>query len=126
MVAHRPGKYLVCLADPADWNGTIGEDCQAAAFVDRTSEQTAFAVLDAAAPPDERLLARVRHHVGPGARGVRAADQELAASLGQRLRQKSLPEVPMLRIGRRAGRKPDNVPTRRRGGDEQVVATHER
>ena len=63
LAAHKPGKYLIYLADPEDWNAAIGEDREAAAFVDRTSEQTAFAVMDAASPPDERLLAHELGHI---------------------------------------------------------------
>ena len=61
----RPGRYVVFLAGERHWKETVGEDREAAAFVDRTSEQTAFAIIDATAlgadPTDERLL---RHEFG--------------------------------------------------------------
>jgi hypothetical protein len=60
-----PGRYVVFLADERQWRDAVGEDREAAAFVDRTSEQTAFAIIDATAldadPTDERLL---RHEFG--------------------------------------------------------------
>lgn len=60
-----PGRYVVFLADERLWRDAIGEDREAAAFVDRTSEQSAFAIIDATAldadPTDERLL---RHEFG--------------------------------------------------------------
>lgn len=60
-----PGRYVVFLADERKWRDAVGEDREAAAFVDRTSEQTAFAIIDATAldadPTDERLL---RHEFG--------------------------------------------------------------
>ncbi|MEV4706684.1 hypothetical protein [Actinoplanes sp. NPDC049316] len=59
----RPGRYLIYLADRDDWNATIGEDREAAGFVDRTSAQTAFAVMDGAGAPDERLLAHELGHI---------------------------------------------------------------
>ncbi|WP_199515281.1 hypothetical protein [Nucisporomicrobium flavum] len=61
--AHRPGRYLIYLADPDDWDAAIGGDHEAAGFVDRTSEQTAFAVMDASGAPDERLLAHELGHI---------------------------------------------------------------
>ncbi|MFI7541625.1 hypothetical protein [Actinoplanes sp. NPDC049599] len=61
----RPGRYVVFLAGERHWREAVGEDREAAAFVDRTSEQTAFAIIDATAlgadPTDERLL---RHEFG--------------------------------------------------------------
>ncbi|MEU8235363.1 hypothetical protein AB0C12_37730 [Actinoplanes sp. NPDC048967] len=61
----RPGTYVAFLADERHWRESLGEDREAAAFVDRTSEQTAFAIIDATAldadPADERLL---RHEFG--------------------------------------------------------------
>jgi hypothetical protein len=60
-----PGRYVVFLAGERQWQEAVGEDREAAAFVDRTSEQTAFAIVDATAlgadPADERLL---RHEFG--------------------------------------------------------------
>jgi hypothetical protein len=60
-----PGKYVVFLATEPQWRRALGEDREAAAFVDRTSETTAFAIIDATAlnadPSDERLL---RHEFG--------------------------------------------------------------
>jgi len=61
----RPGRYVMFLAGERHWQEAVGEDREAAAFVDRTSEQTAFAIVDATAlgadPTDERLL---RHEFG--------------------------------------------------------------
>ncbi|GAA2521972.1 hypothetical protein [Winogradskya humida] len=57
----RPGKYLIYLAASGEWETAIGDDREAEAFVDRTSKETAFTVVDAAEPSDERLL---RHELG--------------------------------------------------------------
>ncbi len=57
----RPGKYVIYLAAADEWQTVIGEDGEALGFVDRTSEQTAFTVVDAAEQPSERLL---RHELG--------------------------------------------------------------
>ncbi|MET8148456.1 hypothetical protein ACIBSW_32205 [Actinoplanes sp. NPDC049668] len=61
----KPGRYLVFLAGAREWNTAVGTDREAAAFVDRTSESTAFAVVDAtglgADFADEILL---RHELG--------------------------------------------------------------
>ncbi|GAA3338303.1 hypothetical protein GCM10020358_46690 [Amorphoplanes nipponensis] len=61
----RPGRYVVFLAGEQHWREAVGEDRDAAAFVDRTSKETAFAIIDATAlgadPDDERLL---RHEFG--------------------------------------------------------------
>jgi hypothetical protein len=60
-----PGRYVVFLAGERHWREAVGEDREAAAFVDRTSEESAFAIVDATAldadPTDERLL---RHEFG--------------------------------------------------------------
>jgi hypothetical protein len=60
-----PGRYVLFLAGERHWRASVGEDREAAAFVDRTSESTAFAIVDATAldadPADERLL---RHEFG--------------------------------------------------------------
>jgi hypothetical protein len=61
----RPGRYFLFLAGEKEWSNAVGADRDAAAFVDRTSESTAFAIVDAtdigADPADERLL---RHELG--------------------------------------------------------------
>ncbi|MEU7907015.1 hypothetical protein [Actinoplanes sp. NPDC049118] len=61
----KPGRYLVFLAGQREWDTAAGTDREAAAFVDRTSESTAFAVVDAtglgADFADESLL---RHELG--------------------------------------------------------------
>jgi hypothetical protein len=61
----KPGRYFVFLAGEGEWNQTVGTDRDAAAFVDRTSEASAFAVVDAsgfgADFGDENLL---RHELG--------------------------------------------------------------
>lgn len=61
----KPGRYFLFLAGEKEWNDAVGADRDAAAFVDRTSEATAFAIVDAtgfgADPGDERLL---RHELG--------------------------------------------------------------
>jgi len=65
LTAPRPGRYVMFLAGERQWKQAVGEDREAAAFVDRTSETTAFAIVDATAlgadPRDERLL---RHEFG--------------------------------------------------------------
>jgi len=61
----RPGRYFLFLAGEKEWNDAVGTDREAAAFVDRTSESTAFAIVDATDFgtdfTDERLL---RHELG--------------------------------------------------------------
>jgi hypothetical protein len=61
----RPGRYFLFLAGEKQWNDVVRSDREAAAFVDRTSESTAFAIVDATDfgtdPTDERLL---RHELG--------------------------------------------------------------
>ncbi|MEU4214736.1 hypothetical protein [Actinoplanes sp. NPDC026623] len=61
----KPGRYLVFLAGKQEWDRAVGTNHEAAAFVDRTSESTAFAVVDAtridADFGDECLL---RHELG--------------------------------------------------------------
>ena len=61
----RPGRYFLFLAGEKEWNDAVGTDREAAAFVDRTSESTAFAIVDATDFgtdfTDETLL---RHELG--------------------------------------------------------------
>ncbi|AGL14749.1 hypothetical protein L083_1239 [Actinoplanes sp. N902-109] len=59
----RPGKYLIYLAAEDEWAAAIGADEDALGFVDRTSKQTAFTVVDAAEAPDEHLLKHELGHV---------------------------------------------------------------
>jgi hypothetical protein len=61
----KPGRYLVFLAGRREWDTAVGTNHDAAALVDRTSESTAFAVVDAtgidADVADEGML---RHELG--------------------------------------------------------------
>lgn len=61
----KPGRYLVFLAGQPEWDTAVGTNHEAAAFVDRTSESTAFVVIDAtgigADFGDECML---RHELG--------------------------------------------------------------
>jgi hypothetical protein len=64
LTSPAPGKYVVFLATERQWRKALGEDREAAAFVDRTSETTAFAIIDATAlPADERLLRHEFAHI---------------------------------------------------------------